>query len=246
MGDLKHTFVLDAGNTQIKAAVFEGENLIESLKDPSKEECLQLLQKYKITASIISESGKGNPELTKLIGSFGKSIILSHLIPVPFKNMYATPETLGMDRVAGICGAQHLFPGKNCLVIDLGTCITYDFMDASGNYLGGAISPGLRMRLKAMHEFTDKLPLVEFQSVPDLIGNSTVTSMLSGTFHGMSGEIIGNISRYRESYGEVQVILTGGDSPLFGKHIEIDIFAAPDLVLYGLNKILLFNVQKGL
>jgi type III pantothenate kinase len=177
-------------------------------------------------------------------GSKAKNkFILSHMLPLPIKILYATPQTLGVDRIAGSCGALQLFPGKNTLVIDAGTCITYDFTDSSKQYYGGGISPGLKMRFQAVHTFTARLPLVSPVENPELIGNSTETSIQSGIVNGTVAEIDGIIDRYRQKYPDLQVILCGGDGPFFENKLKASIFASPDLVLIGLNSVLIHNVR---
>jgi type III pantothenate kinase len=165
------------------------------------------------------------------------------MLPLPIKILYATPQTLGVDRIAGSCGALQLFPGKNTLVIDAGTCITYDFTDSSKQYYGGSISPGLKMRFQAVHTFTARLPLVSPAENPELIGNSTETSIQSGIVNGTVAEIDGIIDRYRQKYPDLQVILCGGDGPFFENKLKASIFASPDLVLIGLNSVLIHNVR---
>jgi type III pantothenate kinase len=158
---------------------------------------------------------------------------------VPFFIDYGTPQTLGMDRVAAVAGALYHFPGQASLVIDMGTCVTYDFINKEGHYLGGAISPGLKMRLRAMHDYTQKLPLAELSDAPEeFIGSSTVACLQSGAYFGLLGEINDTVERYEGRFGTLNVLLCGGDTPLFDKHTKKSIFAAPDLVLFGLHKIL--------
>lgn len=246
MENISHTLVLDIGNTKTKAGLFSGMDLLEVIEPATLHNCALWFEKHQITHTIISSVGKEDHKLISFLEGKTRTIRLSYKTPLPFKNLYRSPETLGMDRVAGVAGAMHFYPGKNGLVIDAGTCITYDFMDAKNNYLGGSISPGLNMRLQAMHEFTQKLPLVRFNSPPELTGTNTEEAILSGAFNGMLGEINEMTKRYTQQYGEVQAIICGGDAALFGKQLKNDIFAAPNLVLYGLNKILLFNVEKGL
>ena len=135
------------------------------------------------------------------------------------------------------------FPKKNTLVIDAGTCITYDFIDAKGNYLGGGISPGIRMRLQAMNEFTAKLPLVKQKNSKKFIGNDTESSLRVGGQIGTVMEIRGFIRAYETTFGKINIILTGGDSKALAKHFENHIFVNNNLVLRGLNKILNYNVQ---
>jgi type III pantothenate kinase len=240
---LTKTVVVDIGNTRNKAAVFEGDTFTEKLVFDSLnlEPLTELITKYQPVTSLVSSVGVDALAVTQLLKQHTKCYELSSSLEVPFKNLYATPQTLGMDRMAAVAGAMHFFVAKNCLVIDAGTCVTYDFITANAEYLGGAISPGLMMRLKAMAHFTQRLPEVTFELPQTYIGNSTQNSMLSGAYFGLLGEINDTITRYEEQFGEVQVLLCGGDTGLFDKHTKKSIFAAPDLVLYGLNKILLHN-----
>jgi type III pantothenate kinase len=150
-----------------------------------------------------------------------------------------------MDRIAGVCGAIQLFPGSNNLVIDAGTCITYDFVDEMAQYHGGGISPGLNMRFKAVHTFTAKLPLVSAKAGVDLIGTTTETSIQSGVINGLLSEIEGTIGRYAVKFPGLKVILCGGDAGFFENQLKATIFAVPDLVLFGLNSILIHNVNRS-
>ena len=242
MVDMSKTLVIDIGNTKSKVAIFEEMELLQFMDVCQSNELEELISTHQIKHAILSSVKSNNKALIDLVHAQCELKILTHSTILPFENNYATPHTLGMDRIAGVAGAIHFYPKKPCLVIDIGTCITYDLIDANAVYQGGAISPGLHMRLKAMNTFTDKLPLVEFAGEPDLIGKSTDSCMSSGAFNGMIGEINETIARYSELFNGLQVIICGGDTALFGKHIKNNIFAAPNLVLYGLNKILLFNV----
>jgi type III pantothenate kinase len=156
--------------------------------------------------------------------------------------LYATPTTLGVDRIAGVCGAKHMSPKTNVLVIDAGTCITYDFLDRDGNFLGGGISPGLMMRFNAVHNFTARLPLVPLVEIAPLIGDSTETCIQSGVINGLIEELGGIISLYRQKFEGLAVILSGGDARFFENKLKGSIFAVPELVLSGLNSILIHNV----
>jgi type III pantothenate kinase len=195
---------------------------------------------------VISSVGTEAGEMVAQLERNGFDVLLVNgQTPLPFTNLYKTPQTLGIDRIAAVAGAQFLFPQKNGLVIDAGTCITYDAISSNGEYKGGAISLGLTLRLRALHEFTNKLPLIEPRWPMNLEGNSTEESILAGVCVGLIDEINGKIQRYEQQYSELQVILTGGDADFLGKHLKSNIFAAPLLVLLGLNQILLFNVKKG-
>jgi type III pantothenate kinase len=169
--------------------------------------------------------------------------VLDYRLPVPVTNGYATPETLGMDRLAAVVGATALHPGRPCLVVDLGTCITYDLVDAAGYYHGGGISPGLRMRFRAMHTFTARLPLIEPEPHAALIGTSTRTAMQSGVVNGLVAELEGMMSRYGAQFPPLTTILCGGDALFFETQLKGIIFVVPELVLLGLNRILLYNVS---
>lgn len=241
---MKRGLVVDLGNTRWKAAVFEDGVLLSNkvvFTEDNPEPLQILLKTWKPSHSILGSVAGDSDALKALLQQYTSLISLSPQLIFPFINEYATPQTLGMDRVAGVAGAQTLFPAQNCLVIDAGTCITFDFITASNRYLGGAISPGLQMRLKAMHAFTQKLPDLQFEQPVNFIGDSTRNSMLSGAYFGLLGEINDTIVRYEEQFGEVQVLLCGGDAALFDKRTKKSIFAAPDLVLHGLFKILQLN-----
>lgn len=165
---------------------------------------------------------------------------LTYKTGIPVRNGYATPETLGMDRLAGIVGVWSEFRGKNCLLIDMGTCIKYDVLTADGEYSGGAISPGVRMRYQAMHTFTDRLPLLEAVGKETEIrwtGKNTAESMHNGVIQGIRGEIERFIRITEEQYGDIQVIVTGGDSVNFATYVKNRIFARPNIILTGLSEI---------
>jgi type III pantothenate kinase len=169
--------------------------------------------------------------------------LFSQNTSLPIINKYRTPETLGKDRLAGVVGAQHLLPACDILVIDAGTAITYDFITSSGEFIGGSISPGIAMRYKALNTYTDRLPLLNYYDNAKLIGDDTSTSIFSGVLNGAVAEMEGIIQQYREVYPGIKIILTGGDHNYFDKRLKIKTFAAPNLVLEGLNLILDFNIE---
>jgi type III pantothenate kinase len=183
--------------------------------------------------------------MEEVLARAGKFIPLSFQTPVPFTNRYKSPVTLGKDRIAAVAGAVSQFPGRNVLVIDAGTCITYDFINDRGEYFGGAISPGIRMRFKAMNTFTGKLPLIEPEEFDGFIGTTTGESMQSGVYNGISAEINGFITQYMDNFDDLVVIITGGDHQFLHNKLKISIFAAPDLVLLGLNEIFDYNDHAG-
>jgi type III pantothenate kinase len=236
-----YSLVIDTGNTRTKAAVFLGNELVikKTSEAPDLGMIRELIATYTPEYALLCSVGVENEKIKDLLRQHTRFVQLTHTLRVPFVIEYETPHTLGMDRVAGVAGALHFFPGEPCLVIDMGTCVTYDLVTADNIYKGGAISPGLNMRLKAMHEQTRRLPLISLENPPeDFVGKTTAGSMLSGAYFGLLGEINDTIARYEERFGELRVLLCGGDASLFDKHTKKSIFAAPDLVLFGLHKIL--------
>jgi type III pantothenate kinase len=240
---------VDIGNTRIKVAVFEGTTLVEQFYFNSTElrnELQFILNKYKNASDLVIAS----------VGNFTNDVFLEfenqvniHYIssnfPFPFKNNYFTPNTLGIDRMVLASGAVIAYPNQNRLVIDVGTCITYDFIDESDNYLGGAISPGFRLRYESLHNFTAKLPLLKLESINDdkaeiekipFIGNSTTDSINSGVINGIINEIEGFISQYEAVYPKFIIILTGGDAEFLAKRLKNTIFANSNFLLESLNQ----------
>lgn len=237
------------GNTRIKVAIFEGDKLTsnETLTDFSPEYLQSLLQKNKIQHSILSSVRHHPSYFNEILETHCTTFIeLSHKTPIPIQNNYGTPQTLGKDRLAAVIGAYSLYPTSNMLVIDAGTCITFDFLDAEKTYHGGSISMGIDMRFKALHTFTAKLPLIERTDLGNLIGCNTRQSILSGVIGGVIAELDGFIEYYRSQYTPLTVLITGGDAHFFESKLKSEIFACPNLVLIGLNKILDYNVAKDL
>ncbi len=236
---------LDQGNSATKAGIFNGNDCIEVLvfENADVQSLKKVFSTYKIKNGIISSVVYQNDDvLTILKDNIENLIELTHKTPVPLNNLYKTPETLGKDRLAAVAGAQHLKPKSDILVIDAGTAITYDFIDAQGNYFGGNIAPGIDMRLKALHHFTDKLPLVEAKKTDQLLGTDTNSAILSGVLYGVEFEINGYINALKIKYPELLTFLTGGSTFYFEEKLKNAIFAERNLVLTGLNRILLHNV----
>lgn len=229
--------VIDSGNTRIKIGLFKDHELIHA-------EAVLVSQLPETLRSLTLKNGSMPAILSDVSGSLGDLawegplVRLDQDTKLPYKNLYHTPQTLGADRKALVAGAQFFFPNQTCLVIDAGTCVTYDVLTASQEYQGGAISPGLQMRLKAMHTFTGKLPLAEMIDTVPLAGLDTASCLLSGSLYGMTGEIEGFISSYTAVFGPMQVLLTGGDAPLLAKHLKTGIFVHEHLLLFGLHHIL--------
>jgi type III pantothenate kinase len=236
---------IDIGNTRTKAAVFEPNGLLVmsfTLEGNEVDELNKLISTYSIEHVISSATGKRDWKLSELkVG--GKIIELSHETPLPINLVYSTPQTLGRDRIASACAAHSLFPKKNCLVIDAGTCITMDIVLKTGVFIGGNIAPGLSMRLKSMHEYTAKLPLADIEWPKLSFGDSTIHALQNGACLGALMEIEGILSRAKDAFGEVFIVMTGGDSPFLTERLEREIFLEPELVAKGLFKILSFNAQ---
>jgi type III pantothenate kinase len=236
--------VVDYGNSAAKVGIFDHQNLMQKHTFPTADSVKDFFLQTPAENIIVSSVNADATEILSWAKQASKKFILHHTLPLPIRNLYATPATLGADRLAGVCGAQQLFPLEPCLVIDAGTCITYDLIDKDGNYHGGSISPGLMMRFRAVHTFTAKLPLVTPNENIPLIGTSTETSIQSGVVNGMLTEIEGIISQYTKKFGDVRVILCGGDALFFENQLKASIFASPELVLIGLNSILNYNVSR--
>lgn len=237
--------VIDAGNTLVKTAVFQNNSLLEKQSFNKEEfsEKFQIIRKNfpAITHSVISSVTSDDEKIISEVRKYYSLLELDQKIKLPFKNNYATPYSLGKDRIALVAAAVNSFPGKNVLVIDAGTCITYDIKTAEEIYLGGAISPGMEMRFQSLHKFTANLPLVKPKPEAELIGNSTETSILSGIINGIRMELKGVIERYASEFEDLTVIFTGGDSQILSIPLKNSIFANSIFLLEGLNFILEFN-----
>lgn len=238
--------IIDIGNTRVKAALFNERELVEMKVYDSLDALTLDHAFYKQAESCFVGSVVGDTHYTADILSDFKGLdFFSSERPMPIKNLYKSTATLGSDRLAASIGAYSLYPQKNVLVIDAGTCLKFNFTSASGEYLGGAISPGLQMRFKALQHFTDKLPLVPFdENFNKLIGDTTQESILSGVMNGILQEAEGTINEYKKLYPDLTIVITGGDTDFFAKHLKNRIFTHPNLVLIGLNEILIFNSKR--
>lgn len=238
---------IDQGNSRTKIAVFDSNNLVyEATFDQT--ECEHkingILQDFQVDKAILSSVVKENSALEQLLRQTCEHFIsLSYSTPLPIKNTYQTPGTLGKDRLAAVVGAAALQPGTDILVVDAGTAVTYDFIDASGVYHGGNIAPGVEMRLKALHTFTQKLPLVKIDTSVDFLGKDTQSAIQAGVLYGIVLEIDGYAERLMLKYPKLSVFLTGGSAVLFDNKLKSRIFADKNLVLTGLNRILQYNVK---
>jgi type III pantothenate kinase len=239
--------IIDIGNTVAKLVAFDGEEPVEEIKtsNDTLADLPAFTRKYHFTCGIVG-SVIGIPAAVeeKLEGLSFPILHFTPDTPIPICNKYKSPETLGSDRLAAAVGASILKPEKDILIIDAGTCITYDVIDASRNYWGGNIAPGMQMRLHALHEYTVRLPLVQAEGEVPGLGYNTETAIRSGVLRGMKYEIEGYIKSMRAKYPHLLVFLTGGDKINFDTNIRNSIFADKFIVPRGLNKILDYNYDK--
>ena len=237
------SIVVDIGNSRVKVAQFKNQQLL-NVFFYNKDSIINELEKFTFKTGIISNVGN-NKLKQKLLISFPNLVLMSPILNLPINIKYKSAISLGHDRIANAVGAYNTFPNRNNLVIDIGTCITYDFINKFNEYLGGGISPGFNLRMKALSSFTENLPRVNFKikSTP-LIGINTKESIESGVINGTINEIIQNISDYEQLYPEINVILTGGDTTFIKSIVSTkknSIFADENLTLKGLNTVLIYN-----
>ena len=239
---------IDVGNTRIKGAVFEDATALEYFVfEPAavEKKILKILKKYqKVTYLVVASVGILEKESFLAFENVVKVHFVSHDDVFPFHNRYETPKTLGIDRMVLAAGATIQYPGCNRLVIDAGTCITYDFIDDNDNYLGGAIAPGLRLRYESLHAFTAKLPLLSVREDSDLIGRTTDGSIHSGVINGLVYEIDGFINEYKALASKFIIILTGGDTEFLAKRLKNTIFANSNFLLESLNQTFQYKINN--
>jgi len=236
--------IIDIGNTRVKTALFDGGKMIDFIRFQPNEftaRINEIAQKYTIDKVLISSVGKLSKKDKKLVNELFTCITLDQKTSLPFINKYASPKTLGVDRLALAAAAVTQFPKKNVLVIDAGTCITYDFVSSKKTYQGGAIAPGIGIRYRSLHDYTSNLPLLEKQ-IPDyFIGDTTAASIHSGIVNGICREIDGVISQYADTYNKLTVVLTGGDAEFLSSQLKNSIFVRPFFLIEGLHTILKYN-----
>jgi type III pantothenate kinase len=237
------TLCFDFGNTLLKCGVFIIDRLTEviSLENDQLETIERLLDKYKPECTILSSVIDHSSEIEKLLAERSSFVKLDSSTKLPFTIPVSKPETMGADRLALAAFAVFFYKGQNNLVIALGSCITYNFINKYNSFNGGSISPGMEMRFKALNHYTAKLPLVKVDWDFPLIGYDTNTNILSGVLLGMAAEIDGIIDAYKKKFGKFNVLLTGGDSANFAQHLKNKIFADPYLILKGLYAISKYN-----
>lgn len=238
--------VIDIGNTNQKAALFDDKGCQISFIQQitlTVSNLQTLIGQHNLHSAILSSVGNMDSTVLNWLEHQVRLIQFSTNLPLPLQIQYESAGTLGTDRIACAVAANAMFPNQNVLSIQAGTCLVTDFVDSTNTYLGGSISPGLQMRFHALHEHTAHLPLLEPQTINSFTGNSTQNSILSGVINGLSCEIDGFIGHYLTHYPDTVTILTGGDAPLLQNYIKNRIFAAPNLVLQGLYKILRYNTD---
>ena len=239
--------VIDQGNTRVKCAVFNSNDVIVfksvKLKRYAHRILNELPSTLKIENVILSNTSLPDKFLMDQLRTYQHFLHLDHSTKIPIVNKYGTPETLGKDRIAAAVGAWMKYPNENILFIDMGTCITMNFVNNKGWFLGGNISTGINMRFKAMHKFTANLPLAENVLNDEFIADTTVKALQNGAIKGTFREIDSFITETRNKFGEIKVIFTGGDAFFFAKWTKNMIFVAPNLVMEGLNEILKYNVK---
>ena len=240
--------VIDIGNSRTKVAIFSQQDMVKlfTFDELSTEKLKELMREFPDTGNVIlSTVASMNPLLnTYLKRAFSYFLELNVQTSVPIRNNYLTPGTLGLDRLAAAIGARVLFPDKDLLVIDAGTAVTYDMVEGNGTFAGGNISPGLRSRFRALHEFTKKLPLVKETDQWPQIGQTTEEAIRAGVINGMIFEIDGMIDLLKIKHPEIVPVLTGGDAWFFERRLKNPIFVKFEITLIGLNRILEYNVEK--
>ena len=242
--------VIDWGNSSLKTGWFDGPTLLETGRYESPAELLDDFVRRPVAQVLVSSTSRPGSDIRLgLAGLETDFWVLDSQTPVPIRNAYDTPTTLGADRLAAAVGATTLFPGQDCIVFDLGTCLTADFIDREAVFQGGLISPGLQMRFRAMHEQTARLPLVPVPAEldnawPTLTARNTQQAMQSGALNGLLFEMNGIIESYRRERPGVVVLVCGGDASSFESRLKPPIFVVPELVLIGLNRILRYNVEN--
>jgi len=237
--------VIDIGNTQIKVAIFDGYTMIHREICEKKElfnSLENISKKFQISNAILSSVGNFNKRELSEIQKLFDVLVLNKNTELPFFNKYKTPETLGVDRIALVAAAINNYPNENVLIFDAGTCITYDFINDKKEYYGGAISPGIEMRYKALNSYTANLPKLSLVEMLPPLGNTTENAIHFGVLNGVIQEIEGVIDLFKAKNQKLTVVLTGGDTIFLAKNIKSTIFANPNFLLEGLNGILIYNI----
>ncbi len=247
---MARTLVIDAGNTRLKAAIFDsaGGEPAQATAVPAAEGAAAVrlfAETHRPAGIMLASVGQGVDDLRSALAECGVPVrILDGRTPLPIANAYRAWDSVGPDRLAAATGVQAGAGGAAAMAIALGTCVTYNFVTANGAFRGGAISPGLQMRLKAMHHYTAALPEVSAEGDARLLGYDTESSLRSGAINGLAAEIEGMMARFTAEYGPVHTVLTGGDAPRLASFLPARFPQDPYLTLKGINLILRYNVPS--
>lgn len=246
--------LVDIGNTLVKCAVTErGDVIAECRAERLTADVVDsLLADRSVERAIVSSTrGAASEVVAEVRRRVGHCLEFTQRTPVPIGNAYRSPETLGLDRLAAAVGVATLYPNRNVLIADFGTALTLDLVTADGVFRGGCISPGLRMRLRALHDYTAALPLCEpaYESdeqagAEELLGGTTEEAIVRGAMQSLAFEVEGYANRLRNKFDDLCIIFTGGDAHFFVKRIKNTIFANRNPVFCGLDRILEYNVRE--
>jgi type III pantothenate kinase len=238
---------IDAGNSFVKVALMQQSTVLSQAVIPVDDtaQLQEYIESLPVAdgAMLSTVSQPAEKMRNWLLPKVPLCMELTHHTPLPIVNTYRTPETLGKDRIAAVAGAFALYSGKNVLIIDAGTALTIDFLDKQKKYRGGNISPGLMMRFQALHDYTEKLPLLAPAAHSHLLGDSTESAITAGILNGIIFEIEQYINHFQENYPEIICVITGGDTIFLEDKLKKRIFAEPNLVLIGLENIFNFNLK---
>ena len=242
------SLVVDIGNHSMKLVLFVDDRieLTETHTSDYKKNLLRFVNGHNYDRSILSSVDKSDPEIESILQDKNSLLVFKATVATPLKINYSTLESLGPDRVAASLAGWQLSGGGNVLVVVAGSCITYNIVDSNGTFVGGAISPGIHMRLEALNYFTGKLPLVAMNGEYPLTGQSTETSIRSGVLNGVINETKGMIEAYKTEFPSLKIVVSGGDGAFLAEALKNGIFARPELVAEGLNTILNYNVVNRL
>lgn len=243
----RNELVMDAGNSRLKLGLFHNGRLTDqwSIAQDDRSTLTTLLTKAPVERIAFGSVGRPDPALIAQLETAAPVTVITGASPSPVRTSYADPGSLGVDRLANVVGAAALFPRRAVLVVDLGTCVTYDLVDELAVHRGGAISPGMRMRAKALHAYSARLPEVDPPEDGPFPGIDTAGSLSAGIQHGLVMELRGFIGEFRQQHPGLAVVLTGGDAPRFARAMKSGIFAHPSLTLLGLHALLHYVPDNG-
>lgn len=238
---------IDIGNTRMKVAVFDGDRLVveQGFEESDPRHIRHMVERYRPERIAHCTVAAENPAINAVLDDLGLPVLhVTGCTPAPVSVGYRTPHTLGADRLAAVVGAAALQPNTDLLVIDAGTCITYDFITADGHYLGGNISPGVEMRLEALHARTARLPRIEADGDTPDVGYDTTTAIRAGVVRGIGYELQGCIRHWQKRHARLKIFLTGGDRYAFSDAVRVNLLTDSHLVARGLNRLLQYQQEQ--